>query len=122
MKNIVGTLGLLIIGIIFGYGVSVLFQGEKQADIVMGHDMSNTMSDMTSGLQGKTGDAFDSAFLDEMIVHHQGAIDMARQVLTVSSRAELRGMAEEIISAQTKEIEQMKKWKSEWFTVAPVVY
>jgi len=73
-------------------------------------DMSSMMGDMMKGLEGKTGDDFDRAFLSEMIVHHQGAVDMAQAVLKNSKRPELLNLAREIITAQTKEIEMMKLW------------
>lgn len=73
------------------------------------------MHDMMSGLDGKTGDDFDNAFISEMIVHHEGAVDMAEAVLENSKRPELIKLANEIISAQTKEINMMKNWRDEWF-------
>lgn len=80
-----------------------------------GMDMDSTMKGMMSGLDGKTGDAFDKEFLAEMIVHHQGAVDMANAVLKSSNRPELKAMANDIITAQTKEIEMMKNWQTAWF-------
>jgi uncharacterized protein (DUF305 family) len=77
--------------------------------------MNNTMTGMMSDLQGKTGDAFDKEFLSEMIVHHQGAVEMAKAVLATSKRPELIKLANDIISAQTKEIDMMKGWQTTWF-------
>lgn len=77
--------------------------------------MQMQMDDMSAGLRGKTGDEFDQAFLDEMVIHHEGAVDMAEQVLTTSKRSELLQLARDIIKAQTSEIEMMKKWRAEWF-------
>lgn len=37
-----------------------------------------SMYEMEKMLQGKTGDELDRAFLEAMIPHHQGAIDMAK--------------------------------------------
>ncbi len=48
-----------------------------------------------------------------MIPHHQGAIDMARY-LTGAKHPELQKMGQDIITAQKKEIEQMKKWQKDW--------
>jgi uncharacterized protein (DUF305 family) len=76
--------------------------------------MEGMMKGMMAGLEGKTGLEFDQAFLSEMIIHHQGAVDMAKQVLATSKRPELMKLANEIIAAQTKEIEMMKKWQTEW--------
>lgn len=78
-------------------------------------NMSAMMADMAAQLDGKTGDAFDRAFLQEMIVHHEGAVLMAQAVLTSSSRPELVALAQDIIKAQTSEIAMMKEWLAIWF-------
>ncbi len=78
------------------------------------HDMmSMSMSDMSKMLAGKTGDALNQAFLEGMIPHHQAAVDMARS-LAGSNKPELVRLGADIIAAQTKEIEQMKKWMQDW--------
>ena len=77
--------------------------------------MASMMHTMNAGLEGKTGDAFDREFLDEMIVHHEGAVDMAKLVLQTSKRPELIKLANDIIAAQTKEIQMMKDWRAAWF-------
>jgi len=58
---------------------------------------------------------FDAMFIDSMIEHHQGAIDMAEMALEQAEHEELRSLAEAIIAAQTSEIEQMQNWRSQWF-------
>jgi uncharacterized protein (DUF305 family) len=77
--------------------------------------MEHQMQGMMVGLEGKTGDAFDKEFLSEMIVHHEGAIEMANAVLATSKRPELIKLANDIISAQTKEITMMQEWQKNWF-------
>lgn len=78
------------------------------------HDpMQMSMADMGNMLEGKTGDELDRAFLEGMIPHHQGAIDMARY-LEQSARPELQELGRNIITAQQAEIEQMQKWLKEW--------
>jgi uncharacterized protein (DUF305 family) len=79
------------------------------------NSMSQMMHDMNMALVGKSGDAFDKVFLEEMIVHHQGAVEMAELVLKVSKRPELLKLANDIIKAQNTEITQMQTWQSEWF-------
>ena len=81
----------------------------------VGMDMDDMMEGMMSSLEGKTGDDFDKAFLSEMIVHHQGAVVMAEEVLKTSKRPELLKLANEIIAAQNKEIEMMTGWNKTWF-------
>ncbi len=77
--------------------------------------MESMMKDMMANLEGKKGDAFDKAFLTEMIMHHEGAVVMAQAVLTSSKRSELLELAKNIISAQTSEITTMKGWQKSWF-------
>jgi uncharacterized protein (DUF305 family) len=90
-------------------------EDDKMGDIKNSHmNMDDMMKSMISGLQGKTGHEFDQAFLKEMIIHHQGAVDMAKQVLATSKRPELIKLASDIIKAQEMEINLMKKWETEW--------
>ncbi len=76
--------------------------------------MGMSMDDMTDTLAGKTGDAFDKAFLEAMIPHHQGAIDMAKLAERDAKHAEIRAMATAIISAQQREIDEMQQWQKAW--------
>ena len=78
-------------------------------------NMEDMMRSMTSDLKGKTGDAFDREFLSQMIVHHEGAIEMAKIVLEKTKRPEIKKMAEDIINAQSGEIITMKGWLSQWY-------
>lgn len=77
--------------------------------------MEGMMQDMMEGLQGKTGDDFDKAFLSEMIVHHQGAVEMAQSALKNAKHQEIKDLAGNIITAQNKEIGMMKEWEMSWY-------
>jgi uncharacterized protein (DUF305 family) len=63
---------------------------------------------------------FDKAFIDAMVPHHQGAIAMAEAELAKGNQPALRDMAEKIIGAQKKEIDQMKEWRETWYGSANV--
>ena len=91
-------------------GMHKMHDGKMMSD----DDMGMMMHGMTMGLEGKTGSDFDQAFLKEMIVHHQGAVDMANMVLTSSQNPELIKLANDIITAQNSEIKMMQGWQKSW--------
>ncbi len=100
-----------------GMNTSGMMGNGKQQ--MMGQDggkmgMGSSMDDMMESLQGKTGEEFDKSFMDSMMIHHQGAIEMAREAKANSKRPEIMKMADDIISAQTSEINMMKEWQKQW--------
>ena len=52
---------------------------------------------------------FDEAFLEMMIPHHEGAVTMAEAELDQGGDPELKALAEDIIEAQEREIEEMRE-------------
>lgn len=101
---------LLTIGIV-GKPWSVGYETSRGG--MMG-GMGMSMDGMMNMLDGKTGDAFDEAFIEMMIPHHQGAIDMAEAALKSSKHPEMKELATGIIEAQQREIDMMKGWQREW--------
>lgn len=85
----------------------------SDSSALMVHNSGGMMSQAAS-LENMSGDEFDKAFLEQMIIHHQGAIDMAVLIDKNTKREELRELAKDIISAQTGEIEMMQKWQKDW--------
>ncbi len=73
-------------------------------------DMKGMLSDdAMKKLAEAKGPEFDRLFLEGMIEHHGGAIDMAESVIRDGENKPTRELAESIVSAQKAEIEQMKK-------------
>ena len=58
---------------------------------------------------------FDRAFIDNMIPHHESAIEMANAALKERENPEIREIAGGIVDAQEREIEQMRSWRDEWY-------
>ncbi len=109
---IIGALGVSFIGPM-RLGTHGMSDGTRMSNQSL--EMHSSMNMMMQGLAGKTGRAFDRAFIDEMIVHHEGAVEMAQAALVSAEREEIKTLSRAIISAQEKEIAEMKAWRSEWF-------
>jgi DUF305 family protein family protein len=62
---------------------------------------------MMQGIQASDPDV---AFVQAMIPHHQGAIDMARAVLQFGKDDQVKVWANQIITAQQAEIAAMQEW------------
>ena len=75
-----------------------------------GHQMAGMVSDADMDrLRAASGAAFDRLFLELMIAHHEGAIDMAQDPLENGEDPELRRLLEAIVTAQTAEIAPMQQ-------------
>jgi uncharacterized protein (DUF305 family) len=108
-------------GLLIGFGAGSLFAGDRGTAPVNTHQMSDismmsdTMSGMMARLEAQTGAGFDRVFIEEMIVHHEAAVDMAELALEYAERREIRNLATDIITAQTSEITKMRNWLEAWF-------
>ena len=91
----------------------VMMRGEG----MMGSGSTMSMDNMMSTLKGKTGDAFDKEFIANMIVHHEGAVDMANEAKKSAKHQEIKTLSDAIIVAQTNEITDMKSWYKSWYGV-----
>ncbi len=113
---------VVILGIGFAAGFFIPHKTTSLEKTEMTHDMgtmAGTMSgamDMSvSDMAKLEGDDFDKKFVEDMIVHHQGAVNMARLAQKKSKREEIKALSADIIGAQTKEISMMKGWLALWF-------
>jgi uncharacterized protein (DUF305 family) len=75
----------------------------------MAADMPGMMSaEQMRELEKASGEEFESLWLSMMIEHHQGAVEMAEQVLEEGKHRPTAALAEEIIETQRAEIEAME--------------
>jgi uncharacterized protein (DUF305 family) len=75
-----------------------------------GMAMQGMINDATMiKLDSLKGADFDTLWLQSMINHHQGAIEMAKVEIADGKNADMITMAKNIVSAQQAEIDQMKQ-------------
>ncbi|MFC8345169.1 DUF305 domain-containing protein [Streptomyces sp. NPDC057280] len=60
-------------------------------------------------LEKASGEAFDTMFLTMMVEHHEGAVAMARTEKAKGAYEPATAMADDIVTGQTAEIEEMNK-------------
>jgi uncharacterized protein (DUF305 family) len=98
---------------------------EESADDMQGMDHSN-MDMGSGGMMGasemlmENGEYADERFIDAMVPHHQGAIAMAEVALENAEHLELLQLAENVISTQQAEIEQLRSIKEQEFGTSEV--
>ncbi len=121
-KNNVLIIGLvtLTLGVVIGYFVGInrpmdSQMGATTSQSAYGDKDTHVKMEGMDGLEGKTGDALDLAFLNAMIIHHEGAVEMATTLLKGTKRPELIKIGNEVITAQAQEIGMMKQWRKDWF-------
>jgi uncharacterized protein (DUF305 family) len=68
----------------------------------------------------ENGKYSDKAFIDAMVPHHEGAVDMAEVALNNAENEQIKQLAEDIVSAQEAEIEKLKSIKQQGFGTSEV--
>jgi uncharacterized protein (DUF305 family) len=82
--------------------------------MMMGHNgmhMESFAGDLDELAQAKN---FDLEFVNQMIPHHEMAIMMAQMMLGGTERKELKDLADQIVTSQTREIQMMQGWQKTW--------
>lgn len=128
---------LVVAALIAGLGVGggVAYAGTQLTDSNStssdnsGTSMSSSMmgdSMMRGGQAGRSGmsmgmgkftttSPFDAQFIDQMSMHHRGAIASTQAMIADSSRPELRTLAQDIITTQRAQLATMATWRAQWY-------
>jgi len=123
----IGAIGLLIGIVLTGFTAGLVVNNNNTGMMrMMGMDTSEnmqnvatdhrtmSMAEMNTQLEGLSGDDYDKAFIEMMIAHHEGAVDMAELSSSRAKHDEIKQLSQGIISAQEKEISEMKQWQQAW--------
>jgi len=127
-ESILFTVIALLVGLLIAGTIAVLAVNNDNHSIMgmMGMETNHShtqeatshgemsMSEMADQLETKSGVEFDKAFIEMMIDHHQGAIDMAVLIPSRTKHNELIQLGEAIVNAQTEEIGNMRQWQKDW--------
>jgi uncharacterized protein (DUF305 family) len=89
--------------------------GSSKVPMEMSQEQMQAMGMMMDPEQLAHSDPFDKAFIDAMIPHHQSAIEMAKVAYQKSENPRIKELAQNIMGAQQREIDQMNEWRREWY-------
>ena len=110
-----GLIGFFLGGLLVATAATTFNKPSQETTNKTNTSMSSmSMDDMTADLQNKTGDEFDEAFITSMIAHHEGAVEMAKLSAKNAKHDEIKNLSNDIITAQEKEIAEMKQWQIDW--------
>ncbi|MCE9643973.1 DUF305 domain-containing protein [Candidatus Parcubacteria bacterium] len=88
--------------------------GSAPSDGGMGGMHMDGMTGDLDKLKALSGTDFDKEFIRQMIPHHEMAVMMAQMLQASTERAEMKQLADNIITSQTREIEMMRSWAKVW--------
>lgn len=93
-------------------GIDRLYNMKKQL-----YNNSQKISQFQKNNLGYSDNQFDLRFLNAMIIHHEEAINVSREVLTKSYRTEILNEANNTISFLTENENQLKQWRETWYGI-----
>ncbi len=109
------TILIAVIALLLGFRIGKMYPPsarEVKAEIISAETMEHAT---TSMLNNKKGEDLEIAFLENMIPHHESAIEMAKALKEGTKRPELIELADTIINNQTAEVSNMKIFLNKWF-------
>ena len=91
-----------IVGLAGGYYISPTYQQTMYIKEVMGLGQSDRFVDLR--------------YINQMAAHHRGAMLLARQIADKTQRQELKSLAADIEKGEPKLIEELYRWKNDWYS------
>jgi uncharacterized protein (DUF305 family) len=82
-------------------------------------EMTPGMERQLEKLAALDGAAFEIAFMEEMIKHHEAAVRGGGQCIERAYHPELVQLCQNIVQTQTEEIQTMQTWLSQWYGIEP---
>ncbi len=118
MKNLIKKLGLLILSSLMFYGCSMVNPAVNSSDKnnkgtftslynQFAEPMNNSMNMMKNMM---ISDSPDYSFASMMVMHHQGAVNIAKAEQKNGKDAEMKKLADDIITKQESEIKVLNAW------------
>jgi uncharacterized protein (DUF305 family) len=101
---------LMVISIIFGVAIGYYLTPQYQL----------SMYDKVGMDLGVADKWLDLRYIDSMIAHHRGAMLLAEQAKK-SERSEIKNLAEDILKGEPKAIDELYKWKKDWYKDSKIV-
>ena len=81
----------------------------------MGMMHMDSMTGDLGNLEQTSDKEFDREFIKQMIPHHEMAVMMAQMLLVSTEREEMKELADNIITSQSREINMMRSWLDTWY-------
>jgi len=102
-------------------GMGSMMDGGGMGSMMNGNGKSSMMDE--GGMDSMMGsfdkdEPFDLQFIDQMTMHHEGAIMSSEHMISDSKRPELRKLAENIEQSQSEQIERMQGFRKDWYSDA----
>jgi uncharacterized protein (DUF305 family) len=113
MKNTQLIIGVSLLAVITAGGYAYLHQASSDSS----SPAETPRETFTSEMHGMHNMEVltERDFIEEMIPHHEEAVETSKIMLARSQNAEVRKLTEAIITAQEKEIADMKSWYETWY-------
>jgi len=101
----------VIVLVVIAVGITTYTLIQNQLTLQANRNVGSAIYKEYSALKGEE---YDKAFVSNMIVHHESAMNMVEMANVSAKRQEIKDLAMNIASSQGKEVSEMVKWQEQW--------